>query len=401
MSLANTAALILAFCWLGVIYATLNPEVDDFKQYWQASVNVRKLGDPYATTTGQELLHGQAATPQRKPGYPCPPFFAYLILPLSFLELRQAQSVWFGFNVFALAGLVWLCILLSGSQFARRYWGVVALGVVLAPPTFICLQLGQVGILLALLVVAGFAMASRNGVIAGLMLAFATLIKLYPALMIVYSIVQRLRKLAFWSVVMSAAVLLVSVVFHGIHPYSSYVEKVLLGHLYPYAAEFNISLTGFCHRLLVANDYAVALVNQAVVAKLVICALSVVVVSLCIWASRSLYGNVPPRLQTCIWLCAMLVLSPVNGYYNLVLLLLPMLVMLHYLEQHPNRNIRNGLVLATVLVWFPPGWTNWQPTLYNTFHRNWGVLLLTPSFYGLLLYFLLLLALLRRQSAKH
>lgn len=49
--------------------------------------------------------------------------------------------------------LLAVCIRLSRSALARRYWGVLALLLVIAPPTRISLQLGQIGILMALVMI--------------------------------------------------------------------------------------------------------------------------------------------------------------------------------------------------------------------------------------------------------
>ena len=92
----------------------------------------------------------------------------------------------------------------------------------------------------------------------------------------------------------------------------------------------------------------------------------------------------------------MLLLTPANGYYNLVLLLLPCLAILRYLELSADRHVRTWLVIATALVCIPTGWTSAHPWLYQTLHIGWGLLVLTPPLYGLLLYFIVSVQLARR-----
>jgi hypothetical protein len=93
----------------------------------------------------------------------------------------------------------------------------------------------------------------------------------------------------------------------------------------------------------------------------------------------------------------MMLLSPLNGVYNLVLLLLPLLAVLHYLEQHPDRGVRNWLILATTLVCVRPLWSEWSLALDTFVHVGWGLLLLAPPFYGLLIYLILLAQLAHRR----
>ena len=106
-TLINLGTLALALCWLALVGATLTPTLDDFKQYWQASVNLLQSGDPYATTpepgsAGQTAGAAAAAITV----YPYPPLLAYLIQPLGRLDHRQGQWIWFGMNCIALSGLI-------------------------------------------------------------------------------------------------------------------------------------------------------------------------------------------------------------------------------------------------------------------------------------------------------
>jgi hypothetical protein len=364
-----------------VISLTLSPEVDDFKQYWQAALNIRLSGDPYATT------------PEPTP-YPNPPLLAYLLQPLAMLDHRPAQWVWFGINLVALISFSLMCHKLAPTASVKRFWGVAILCVALAPPTRLSLQLGQLSILLALLVIAGFAWARRSPTTAGTLLALAGLIKLYPMFVGGYYLFRRRWRVVIWSVTGTIAIMSVSVLTHGTAPFGNYARKVLFGNYYPYTAQFNISLAGFWQRLLTEHPYAVALTDAPWLAQILTLVTSALVALLCVRAALVTPGN--PLLIFSAWLCGMLLLSPINGYYNLVLLLFPFLTILRCLELHPDRSIRNWLVFATALICIPPTWSDWNPALYEFVHIRWGLLFLTPSLYGLLIYFVLLIVLVRR-----
>lgn len=385
LSALNLLAVVLALGLLVVFSTRLNSAVDDFKHYWHGSVSLHAHGDPYRASPADPAA----------PSYLYPPLLAVLLLPLSQLPQADAQRVWYAINVGALGFLIWLAIRSSHSQLARRYWGVVTLFVLVAPPTVLGLHIGQIGIIIALLLVAGFALVGRNAPAAGFLFALASCIKLYPGLMIVHALTTRLYRVVMWSAVMGAVLLSVPVVMYGISPYTSYVAKVLLSH--PYAAEANISITGFWRRLLVANAFADSLVDEPALAAALVILSDAAVTGVCLWIvrGRQRHGHC---FQFSAWLCAMSLLSPFNGYYNLVLLVLPALVVLHYLEQRCDRGVWAWLLIGTALVLIPPTWTDWQPWLYGALHARWGVLLLTPSFYGLLIYFVLLSTLAHRET---
>jgi hypothetical protein len=394
---ANRIALALALLWLLLIGLTLTPQVDDFKWYWQAARSFDETGDPYRYKEDpavQMAIEPQEATdPTDKVApifaYGYPPLFAYIMQPLGQLEYRTAQSIWFGLNTLLLGGLIALCMRLSGSALARRYWGIVILIVLVAPPTRLSLQLGQVSILLALMLVGSLAL-ERRPYLAGLLLAGASWIKLTPIVIAMRYLLRRPRAVLCWTIVAGVVLLALSLLAFGLAPYLSFFDSIVFGRTYPYAAEHNISFYGFWNRLLAPSLYAEPLIDAPLLARALILLSSLAMLGLCIWATRAPTDQLGSQIVFCLWLCAMQLLSPSNGYYSLVALLLPLLVVLRYLEQRSDRGVRLWLFVGTALICIPPTWSDWQPALYNTVHTGWGLLVLTPSLYGLLIYTILL-----------
>ena len=386
--LLNRAGLALALLWVALIGLTLAPDPDDFQYYWQGAAAIARYGDPYF------LIHGN----QPAVAYVYPPLFAYLILPLGWLPLRAAQLVWFGLNVLMLAALLATCVRLSGSALARRYWGVLALLALLAPPTRLSLQLGQVSILMALVMLGALALARRRPWASAALLALAALVKIYPAALSGYFLLRRRGVLA-RALVAGALLVALSLLVHGPAPYSNYLSKVVLGRDYPYFGEHNISLYGFWGRLLTASDYGVPIADVPWLARLLTLGCAAAALALCAWASRGPTTALAEQLRFGAWLCAMMLISPSNGAYTFVVLLLPLLGAARALELRPDRRARAWLVVGAALVCWPPAWTDWQPWLYNRLHIGFGLLLLTPAFYGLLLCTGLLAWLARREQA--
>lgn len=380
----NYSACLLALGWLALIVTTLTPQIDDFKQYWQAAVNIRATGDAYATT------------PRPVP-YPYPPLLAYLIQPLSLLPQLIAQQIWFALNVALLGAFAAISFGLTKPAIVRDYWGVALLLLVILPPTRLSLQLGQVSILLSLLLSMGFSQARRKPALVGSLLAVAGLIKLYPLFLAGFYAVERRRSLVWWTAVGGAIGLIGSIAWHGLTPFRTYIDRVLLSGYYPYEAQFNISLLGFWRRLLHTSAYTAPIAHAPTIALALTAVSALTVVAVCVAVSLRRADNETATLRWSVWLCGMLLLSPINGYYNLVLLILPLLAAIRALEDRPDRRITTWLVLATLLICVPPTWSNLSPALISATHRGWGILLLTPSIYGLAIMFGVL-ALLSRRS---
>jgi hypothetical protein len=385
--LLNGITISLAIAYWLLLGLTMSLDVDDFRYFRRGALDQLQSGDPYTSLPQWKpsAVPQPDARPDKVDAYLYPPLLAYLLQPFALVSPRYGQILWFLINTSALAGFIWLCIRLSGSVLARNYWGLVVLGTLLAPPTRLCLQLGQLGILLALLIVGSFAFARRHPALSGLLLAFASVVKLYPALLGIYYLIRGPRRVAYWVCAFAIALVALSLLVYGVQPYINFVRKVLVSGYYPYAAEFNISLIGYWDRLLSASLYAVPLINAPVLARLVAIGCSIAVLAACFWSTRIAGDRNRTQLQFGIWLCGMLLLSPVNGSYNLVLLLFPLLTLVRYLEQHRERQTRNWLIVAAALICWPPAWTDWQPMLYNSLHTGLGLLLLTPALYGVVL----------------
>jgi hypothetical protein len=376
--LLNYGALILSLIWLLRITMTVTADTEDLGQYWQAAVNIVQTGDPYATTPEPGTVKIPSAV--RPQPFPNPPLLAYIMLPIAGLERITAMWLWYCLNLLMLIALAAVALRVSDSAVAQRYWGVVWFALLALGPTRLCLQLGQLGIVLALLAVSGYALVAQRARLAGLMFALGALIKLYPGFLWLFFLRNGPRRVAWWTTGWAAGIGLVSILMHGPAPYQEYVRKVLFGGYYPYQAEFNVSLVGYWRRLLVASDYTDVLVNAPQLA-LLLTALSAIGVLACAWWAGTGGTKRAHLLQFCTYICVMLLLAPVNGYYNLPLLILPVLAVVKELEQRYNRWVLFGLAAAVTLISIAPTWTDLTP-LYDPLHTGWGTLLLTPSVYG-------------------
>src|SRR5262249_45457236 len=132
----NAAGLFLTVCWLALVAWTLTPEVDDFAQLRRGAVDLREHNDPYYTRSdpaAQAQRRSDMVDEPGERGFKYTPVFAYLFGPFALLDHRAGQLIWFALNLAALIALIVLCVGMSGSVLARRYWGVLLFAMALAP----------------------------------------------------------------------------------------------------------------------------------------------------------------------------------------------------------------------------------------------------------------------------
>lgn len=381
LKLLNYGALVLTIAWFVILRSTLGPDADDFKQYWQAAVNLRSTGDPFVIAAGSATNFA---------GYFYPPLFTYVVQPIAFFDQLTGQVVWFWINCLALIGVVVICIALSGSQLARRYWGLILLGACIIPPTRLALQLGQISIFVALLLFGSLALVRRYRWLSGFLLALAIHVRIYPMLLALHYLRQRqTRPVVWWAIGFGLVTLIGSVGIYGFGPYQSFIS-LARNNTYPFTAEHNISLAGFFWRLFEDNKYAVPIMHEPRLARMLVGLTSALVIGMCLWTTRSALREEQEQLKFGMWLCAMMLISTTNGYYSLVLLLLPLLSIVRYLESSAHRSIGTSTAIATLLICIPPGWSTYFPSVHTFVHTGWGQLLLAPSLYGLCMYLVVL-----------
>jgi hypothetical protein len=210
----------------------------DFSAYWHAGSNVLAGLPIYAA----DQLSGPYA-PQRQLLYLYPPPLAAFAAPLSaiFSDYRLANWVWAGLGA-AIAVAVVLAVgrregLFEPDRFGgllagRGRWLLVGAAFAL-PPVVGELVLGNVHLLLLGL----FGLASlgiRGGTvngerIAGLVIGIAAVIKVFPALILLWFLLRRRWTAATFTVVGAAAATLLALPLTGIQPWLDY--PTVLGNL--------------------------------------------------------------------------------------------------------------------------------------------------------------------------
>lgn len=159
------------------------PDHYDFAAYYVAARALNQHETLYdgaamqraATIDGQHMAH---------PLYIYPPFFAAVLRPLASLPFAQAKTLWFVANIGLFVAMWWLLGRLAQLSWQQRLLGLGLL--ILAPPFYDTILLGQVNILLLALLTCALALllrakpSNRSDLLAGALIGVAAVIKVYP-----------------------------------------------------------------------------------------------------------------------------------------------------------------------------------------------------------------------------
>jgi alpha-1,2-mannosyltransferase len=184
--------------------------------------------------------------------YP-PPF---LLLPRAFLlvthDFMQFRTAWYGLGLgFLLAGIVAVAAALGPAAGTRAL--LLAPLVFATLPTLGMLQKGNVqGIVIALSMLAMLLLERRHFAWGGALLAFVTLAKLFPGLLVVFLIARRQWRALAWTAAMGVLLLAVSLLDTGFAPFVDFAHHLpgLLGgeafpaFRVPLAMAINLSIPG-------------------------------------------------------------------------------------------------------------------------------------------------------------
>jgi alpha-1,2-mannosyltransferase len=160
--------------------------------------------------------------------YDNPPFTAVLVMPLTSLPFPQAKDVYrltLHLLYFASVALV-----LGADQAYRRYpqWVLIATLALCMEPVYTSITSGQVDIPILFALCLGYwAFKRGHPILAGCAIAVATMIKLSPALLLLYFLFKRQWKPVIAGVAACAALLGISLAVTGVDDWIVFVRDIL------------------------------------------------------------------------------------------------------------------------------------------------------------------------------
>ncbi|GIW86101.1 MAG: hypothetical protein KatS3mg108_0425 [Isosphaeraceae bacterium] len=356
------ACLLLAWIWwswLGQAYAeVLRPasgRVVDLYQDW-ASARNQAVGLPvYAAheqSVPRHLGHAWTASLVRVNAHP--PTSVFLFLPLAALDYRDAVLVWNLVSLAALAGVFGLVLRELGAD--RRLWLPGGLILAFGHPVYAGVYLGQSAMVLGALLVGAWALDRRGQALAaGGLIGVAAAFKLYPAfVLIVYLARGQWRPIAAAGATFALLALGAAVAF-GPDVFADYFRDVVPAQRVFWGVVFNLSLTGFWHRLFEPTGDAgriEPLWFSPTAARLATLAGGLLVAGLVGWLARQARTV---RGRDAAWSAAilgMLLVAPVTWEDGLIQAALPLGWVASVAWNQPVA--RSVLVGAFLILWLPP-----------------------------------------------
>ncbi len=201
LALITLLWLLTAFYLVRVFYLLHGREhYEDFAVYYLSALELRADIDPYATSfVPLEKRLGMNTHSIERGTHP--PTFLVLFEPLTELPLRTAYWTWTGLNFVALAAAL-VMLLGRRSLLPLETTLVVAALALLYAPVFLHFWFGQSNILILLMLVLMMRWMERgNAAGAGLLLALAGLMRVFPLPIVAYLLLtRRWRLLAYTAI---------------------------------------------------------------------------------------------------------------------------------------------------------------------------------------------------------
>jgi len=298
----------------------------DLQQDYIAAQRIRHGLDIYEPFTNEELVGLIGKEPNVLLTFNAhPPLVSMLFIPLTLFPFKWAALIW----TVGCVIILWLTFNIILAEFKLKIKGfwryLLQLSILNWYPVLAHLNLGQLGIPLFFLSVTAWICLRRDQeTLAGFLLAFATLIKLYPVVLLLYSVI-RCRLDVLKAAVFSAFFLVIMQTAINPHYWPNYLLKIVpMTSLQYQDSWYNCSLSSISIRLLNGTEISPPLLDlpQAELpVRFILYAIIFVSLAVVFWCRRS-----DPDLtgEFCLLIVAMLLLSPLTWDHAFVFLLMPM-----------------------------------------------------------------------------
>lgn len=353
LRLLTVLLFVILFALMPVLYVNLLASVledlgnkewggADFTAYYTAARLIREKKSPYDGPAFWQEAESLGFRHDRP--YIYFPLLAIVLTPLTLLTPQHATVVWFCTN----AALLTLSAVLMITVLRLHESALAVAGLMLATlvfyPAIFSIFVGQANVwLLTLLVLAWYLAKRGTDVVAGIMIAFASLIKVFPFCIALYFLWKGKYRI-FLSTLAAVIVLVgISVAIVGLDPHITYVKSVLpTQFLKPHP--LNQSLWAFVARILPV-DHQNALPLRRLVGLSASALLALITVLL---IPRDGKAWEALDLEISLVVVTMLLVSTVSWVGTLTLMIIAYAAATRYLLDGCRRNVRL-LAIATLL----------------------------------------------------
>jgi Glycosyltransferase family 87/WD40-like Beta Propeller Repeat len=249
--------LLLSLCYvcLHVMPRAWSGLVTDFPNYYMSARLAHEHDDTsrmYEWTWLQREKDQHAVDIRVIGLVPITPFSTLAIWPLMGFASLTAKHIWILLNLLLLVPIGWML-----RSITRLNYQQIALAFSLSIPLYRNLEFGQFYVLLLLLIVAAvWAYLRGYRALAGVLVALAAALKIFPAIFFVFFLQRRDWRALAWGAITSVAAACVSVAVFGWNVHRTYLHEILPwalhgGGLQPYQA--GASISGVLHYLFLSE----------------------------------------------------------------------------------------------------------------------------------------------------
>jgi hypothetical protein len=291
-----------------------------------------------------------------------PPSSVLLALPLTGLDFDTALVVWNTLSLgFLAASLGLIARGLRCPSSPTLYFSFLAM-LLLCSPLWVQVHHGQLNLVLLLLITAAWS-AERSGRSrwAGILLALATVIKLYPAFLLAYFAVRRRTALVAWSAATLLVVTAITAAILGVDCFARYGRDVLPEVGWFRVAWKNASFLGFWSRLFdplpgYRRDVyrANALLYSPWLARAATIASSLAVVAILVSLSWRHRAGIEADRTFGVAITTMLLISPVAWDHYFLLLFIPLTILARDLLHCGTKEDAVMVAGIVVALWVAP-----------------------------------------------
>ncbi len=324
LSVGLVSLLCAVYLWRVVlpVLGPTPPRADDFQDYWQAAVQIRTGGDPYADFDRTHVPWDWTLSS----GYLYPPAFAALLAPLTVVPNGLAVRAWLLLMLALMVGSLGIVYRVLGPPRPAELLCLAVVVLTFFPVTATLLTGAMNPVLLLLLTLAWAAWLRHRDGTAGAAIGAAIAIKLIPVALLPYLVARRhLRLLLFAAAAMAVGLglgLAVSSPAHTLHYFRDMLPHLSAGSGY----RENESLSGLASRLCAPSTAQLG-GSAGWCGRMVAWPAIAAVIGLVLWAVRLRQRS---GLEFGLAVAALPLVSTLTWSFHLVLLLLPIALLVHH-----------------------------------------------------------------------
>ncbi|MGM9452585.1 glycosyltransferase family 87 protein [Legionella bozemanae] len=254
-----------------------------------------------------------------------PPFAFWLFDFFARLSFSNALIVWFCFSL--ILGIIGITITFRfafATQFLQKNYVNLYLLYFAFFPTLMNFVTQQFGCILLFFIMLGYYFyLNHRDYIAGILWGIIIAIKLFPALLLFYTLKQGRKKVFITMIATLLMAVLLPVLFHGPMIYKHYFK--MMNHVFWYGDDWNASIYGFIFRLFFGGE---KLPNMSYLIPInLLYGVLFIILFLWYWRKLGPTENNPINHQPfCLTLAMMLFMSPFGWMYYFSLLIFPMIL---------------------------------------------------------------------------